>query len=784
MAAVTNGSNIDRGHGYTCEIIAKTTTGGSVFRHDVTDSTLPFLLMQIALVNSLTAIFQVLLKPFGQFSFVPQLLSGIAIGPSCLSRYEKFKLMLFSPKKGSMMINAFENLGLIFLFFLLSVQLDLNVLRRPGKLAFAIGLSALILPFAITMSLALCIRGYVENVELHETLPMVAFLETATSFHQILYFLTDLKLLNSELGRIALVSSLISGMGNWIYLILVVGSYEYVQSPTKYPVILIEVSQVVIVFIIVFAFRPLVLWMMRKTPERKSLKESYVCMIIVLVLLCALFSEVAGLHPLHGPIVLGMATPDSPPMGSSLSNKFGCVIWGVLMPGFMINVGKRVNIFSVQISNFLIVTFITFASSLAKFIGTLVPSLYYKMPLRDALPLGLILSCRGLFDILFFYRAKQARLISDEIFGIMVVTTIVHSAVIAPIVRTIYDTSKRYMAYNRRTIQHNKQHEELRLMACVHEPDKVLPIINILEISNPKCESPLAVYVLNLEELVGRTMPLFISHQYYNGTSPGNIKEKPTRASRIFNVFNQYEQQRQGLVVVQCYTSVAPYSTMHEDIISLAHDKFITLVIIPIEKTDSPYIRTVNKNVLEHVPCSVAIFLCRGILVGAKYLHSLPIISVCVIFLGGCDDREALAYGARMSENPNIRLTASRFMDANQTSCDKVEKKLDLLAVSNFRINTYENKLVTYKEENVTGVSDTTITLQLISKDYDLIVVGRRHDKYSPLLKGLSEWSEVEELGVIGDILASSDTRSRASLLVVQQQASVVEEMIDSDLHA
>ncbi|KAK2647455.1 hypothetical protein Ddye_014944 [Dipteronia dyeriana] len=781
-----------------CEPTGSITSGGLLFGHNITNAVFPLLLMQISLANLFTAIFQILLKPFGQFSFIPQLLGGITIGPSCLSRYEKISDHIFSSKKGVMMVNAFENVGLIFLFFLLSVQIDLNVLKRPGKLAFAIGISALILPFLITLAIALFLKEYISDEELQGSLSMVAFLESGTSFHQILYFLKDLKMLNSELSRIALVSALISGIGNWVYLTIIDQLFAYSKSAQWHTIVFALTSHLFMIIVIVFAFRPLILWMMRKTPERKSLKESHVAVVIIMVLCCALYAEIIGLHPLHGPIVLGMATPDSPPMGSTLSNQFGCFVWGVLMPGFMINVGKRINLFELQIGNFLIVAFITFTSGLAKFIGTLVPSLYFKMPLRDAFPLGLILSGRGLFDILFFYRAKQAELISDEIFGIMAITVIVHSAIIAPIVRAVYDTTKRYMAYNRRTIQHTKQQGELRIVACIHEPDSVLPILNILEISTPTEKSPLAVYVLNLEELTGRTMPIFIPHQYSktptlspslssssSSSSSSSLtslaKVKPTRASRILNVFHQYEQQRGRSVVIQCFTSVAPYSTMHDDIISLAHNKCTTLVIIPFEKFDSPYVRTVNKNVLEHVPCSVAIFLSRGILVDSKYLHSQPVISVCVIFIGGCDDREALAYGARMYENPNILLTIVVFIDANAiTNSEFVEKRHDQQAVANFRINSYENTNVTYKEERLAGVSDTINALQLIEKDYDLILVGRRHNKYSTLLKGLSDWSEFEELGVIGDIFASSDIRSRASLLVVQQQASVVEEMIET----
>jgi hypothetical protein len=58
---------------------------------------------------------------------------------------------------------------------------------------------------------------------------------------------------------------------------------------------------------------------------------------------------------------------------------------------------------------------------------------------------------------------------------------------------------------------------------------------------------------------------------------------------------------------------------------------------------------------------------------------------------------------------------------------------------------------------------------------FDLVLVGKYHQK-SPLFRGLEEWSECPELGVIGDMLASPDFECTASVLVVQQPRMRVNE--------
>ncbi|TXG58906.1 hypothetical protein EZV62_016735 [Acer yangbiense] len=702
------------------------TSGGLVFGKDFTKSPLPLLLMQVSVVNVLSAFFQFLLSPFGQFSFVSQILAGIALGPSLLSRVEKIREKLFIPQMGNAMINAFENLGLMVIFFVISVQVDLSVFKKPGKLAFTIAMSAFVLPLTINISFAVYLKRYIANEELQQTLPTIAAYESLTIFQQTLCVLQDLKILNSELGRIAINSSLITSLGCFILATFGLQLAEFNSSGGKRAFLCIQLSQILMIAVIVLVLRPAMLWMIRHSPERKPLKESYISFIFMMILGCTLFGELTGQHAVNGPTMLGMATPDSPPMGSNLALRLGSFAWTVLMPGYTINVGKRVNIYNIGLENVLFVGLITAS-------GTLI--------------------------------------IGDESFTTMVVASLFHSIIIAPIVKTLYDTSRRYTTYNKRTIQHSKRHSELRIILCIHEQDHVPPSINIVEITNPTKDSPLAVYVLYLEELIGRTIPLFISHKYERETS-----QKPTIASRIINVFHQYEEQTQGIDVIQCFTSLAPYNSMHDDICQLAHEKFGTLVILPIHKPDSLSIRAVNKNVLDNAPCSVAIFFGRGLLTSHHFWRSQSVISVCVIFIGGADDREALAYSVRMAEHPRIRLTVIRFVDEEYTPTNLVDNQDDEYSIDTFRVATYGNKFVEYKEENLIEASETVQVIKFIEEDFDLVLCGRRHDDEWPPLKGLSDWSEIQEMGAIGDMLVSTESMRRASVLVMQQQGVRVDQ--------
>lgn len=59
-----------------------------------------------------------------------------------------------------------------------------------------------------------------------------------------------------------------------------------------------------------------------------------------------------------------------------------------------------------------------------------------------------------------------------------------------------------------------------------------------------------------------------------------------------------------------------------------------------------------------------------------------------------------------------------------------------------------------------------------MGNEYDLYIVGRGEGVKSPLLKGLSDWESNQELGTIGDVLASSCFSSQASILAVRQSSA------------
>ncbi|WRX10446.1 Cation/H+ exchanger - like 5 [Theobroma cacao] len=414
---------------------------------------------------------------------------------------------------------------------------------------------------------------------------------------------------------------------------------------------------------------------------------------------------------------------------------------------------------------------------------------------------ALAIAVSGLIEMLVLNVGKDRKVLDDESFAIMVVVAVVMTGIISPIVSTIYRPSRRFVPYKRRTIQTSKLDGELRVLVCIHNPRNVPTMINLLEASHPTKKSPICIYALHLVELTGRASAMLIVHNTRKSGRPA-LNRTQAQSDHIINAFENFEQHA-GCVSVQPLTAISPYSSMHEDICSLAEDKRVALVIIPFHKQQTvdggmeatnPAFRMVNQNLLANAPCSVGILVDRGLSGSSRLAANEMSHHVAVLFLGGPDDREALVYAWRMCEHPGTRLTVLRFVpgeDAVESTMQPTsdqndpriltvetdnskEKQLDDECINDFRIKIANDESVTYTEKVVNNGEETVAAIRTLDSSHDLFIVGRGQGMMSPLTTGLTDWSECPELGAIGDILASSDFASTVSVLVIQQYVGVL----------
>ncbi|KAJ8899713.1 hypothetical protein K2173_019412 [Erythroxylum novogranatense] len=329
--------------------------------------------------------------------------------------------------------------------------------------------------------------------------------------------------------------------------------------------------------------------------------------------------------------------------------------------------------------------------------------------------------------------------------------------------------------------------EEFQILACVHGPRSVPAIINLIESTRSITKPQLRLCVMHLVELTDRSSSIMmVQRARRNGVPFINGFSHCTSKDRIAAAFQTYAHVSR--LTVHHSTAISALAIMHEDICQVAEDKKVEMIILPfhkqwmgegddaIENVGHGW-RGVNQLVLETAPCTVAVLVDRGFGgsdIGGGATMTITRKRVCILFLGGADDRGALELGSVMAEHPTVSVTVMRFLVTDQSGTtvfsnsnsfsdtpekNKSEKEMDEAALEDFKRKW--NESVEYVEKEVRSITEEVITIGQ-SRGFELIVVG----KGSCVADHQMEHSE---LGLIGDILASSEHCIIPSALVIRQ---------------
>lgn len=371
-------------------------------------------------------------------------------------------------------------------------------------------------------------------------------------------------------------------------------------------------------------------------------------------------------------------------------------------------------------------------------------------------------------------------------FTLSVLCTITITSLCTPLISILYNPNRPYRVNKRRTIQHSAEGKEFCMLVCFTSTENLTGIIKFLEISyaaiTTQETTPATIYALHLMELVGRITPGLINHD-----NPDRPLKDPD-SEMISSALRLYEQARHEFIHLHFYTAMTVKRTMYQDVCKLALANKASIIILPFEKGSSNAVagtemvryghgvQSLCSNLLTHAPCSVGILVDKGYgnnnsILQTTFQQLTKIQQYVLLFLGGADAREALAYGDRLVMNPNVSLIVVRFLAFNGEGDDEIEKKLDDRSVTTFWMKNETNERVTYREVIVKNGKETLNGIQAFKDDAtDLWIVGREQGVNPVILEGLSNWSENIELGLIGDFVSSVDFGSDASVLVMHQQ--------------
>lgn len=340
------------------------------------------------------------------------------MGPSFLGQNDEIARTLF-PERGNISLETFGTFGLMFFLFVMGVKIDGAVMLRPGRQAMVVGLFVYIFTLTLPIIFVFILKqSFPAEYHIANSIFLIALSQTLIGSPVIACLLTELKILNTDIGRLALSSSMFCDVLGMLTTVATLSFTENKMSNNQSPLYSL-ISSCILVISIIYIVKPTILWMLNRFQDRKLINELCIICIFLLVLITGFVSELIGQHYFLGPLVLGLVVPDGPPLGSTLVAKVETLASRLFYPTFLAVSGLQTNIFIIKIEASLVVGIVLLFSCTVKIGAVMVPAKYINLLHGDALVLGLILNARGFLQLILFNFWKHSQVMSQKIIFIL-----------------------------------------------------------------------------------------------------------------------------------------------------------------------------------------------------------------------------------------------------------------------------------------------------------------------------------------------------------------------------
>ncbi|CAN1266469.1 Cation/H(+) antiporter 24 [Linum perenne] len=734
-------------------------------------------LLQAVVIIVLTRIVRCILKPLNQPKVVSDIIGGIIMGPSVLGRSEKFAA-IFMPPNAQFVAKNLGIMGFMFFLFLSGVKMDMSVIKKSTKKEWLLSVIGMVIPIVVLCIVSAIIRPTMDpELSKVSSIGAIIGLVSISAFYVIHPILEEMNMLSSEIGRMALSTSIIIDTIG-IFFMVAFEVMRHAESSAR-AAMWYNVSVVVLMVFIGTTLRRLVQWIIDQHQVGQPIKQMYIVALLLGSLIVAFLCDMFGIGIANGSFWLGLVIPDGPPLGSTIVDRSETFILHMFMPFSYILIGMLVDVFSIvaipwsSLSPFFIITMTGFVS---RFLANMIATVVMEMSFKERVSLSLMLCLRGQMEYIIGVMWLDKGIIGIPSFSMFVLLSTASTVIVTPIFRSLYDPTRPYVISKWRTIQHTPPNSDLKLLLCINDHETLSGLLNLLEFTFPTQNSPFTIYAIHIIEMIGRAAPIFVDHEQ---------QKLPTKYASSYSIHNSlkfYQESKGDLVQLYSYTAIVPKRSMYQDVCEMALTRKSTLVLIPFHRkwvetmpdsNTKTLTSTILSKIIDHVPCSVGVLVQKGEFNNPMFAinDAYATHHFILLFTGGSDAREALAYSDRMMANPCVNMAVIRFLAVDNRGDDEMERKQDDGMLQWFMARNEATRRVAYKEVEVHNGEETLAAIHALKNmEYEMWIIGRERGINPVLLEGLANWSTHEELGVIGDYVSSSDFGTDSSVLIVQQQ--------------
>lgn len=264
----------------------------------------------------------ILLRRINIPGIIGLIIAGVVIGPHGLYILEK-----------NSAIDLFSTIGLLYIMFIAGLELDLNEFKSNRNKSLLFGIFTFIIPLGIGFPVCYYFLEYNFNA---------SFL-TASMFatHTLVAYpiVSKFGIAKNQAVAITVGGTILTDTAVLIILAVIMGNSQGSLNQEFW--IRLVVSLAIFSAIMFLLIPRIAKWFFRKL---ESEKHSHYIFVLSMVFLAAFLAEVAGVEPIIGAFVAGLALNKLIPHSSALMNRIEFIGNSLFIPFFLISVGMLVDV--------------------------------------------------------------------------------------------------------------------------------------------------------------------------------------------------------------------------------------------------------------------------------------------------------------------------------------------------------------------------------------------------------------------------------------------------------
>ncbi|KAM3521927.1 hypothetical protein NHJ13051_005980 [Beauveria bassiana] len=373
---------------------------------------------------------------------IAEVVGGIILGPSVMGRVPGFQQSIF-PKESIPNLSLVANLGLILYLFLIGMETDVGFLVTNWRVATSVAFAGLALPFAVGCGLAWGVYHAFRDdsglapISFSTYMLFIGIAIAITAFPVLCRILSELKLLDTSVGVITLSAGVANDVVGWVLLALCV---TLVNAGKGLTALWILLSCLGFLLLLVYIIRPALVWLLRRTDSLQSgPSQGIVSLIMLLALAASFFTGIIGVHPIFGAFMVGLIVPREGRFNIKVTEKMEDLIGALLLPLYFTLSGLKTNLGLLNSGlawGYVFAT--TIVAFLTKIIGASFAARLNGLVWRESLTIGVLMSCKGLVELIVLNIGLQANILSTRTFTIFVVMALLTTFATTPLVSWLY----------------------------------------------------------------------------------------------------------------------------------------------------------------------------------------------------------------------------------------------------------------------------------------------------------------------------------------------------------